>query len=321
MRKLHILLAAFSAVALMFPVSSHCATVTTNIVSTAGDTGGVDVYGPIASPQPPTPPTPDATQWGTTPVDAAKLDSVDPSWPDPAAPDSTLSGAIWITSPTALDSTKPFTMFSDGLKISLPCTRYNLKGTIYTTANNSEDVYVNDEPAGSAKIADASGLSSGIPFTPVSGDNTFDFVVQTGADSAPGPIALIYKAVISYDVPDVLWRPPIAKSNRTLLKDGTTLPIKFVLNKGKKAIKTVQNIYVAVTGTTDGEVARFDIGQGSTGLRFAKGNGQYITNFKTKDYTLIAGQNYIISVNDGCTGDVLGSVTIQIQAKKPHGKH
>lgn len=313
MKKSLVLLALFGAVALMFPGSGDCATVTKSVASQAG----IDVYGPIALSQ-----TPDSADWGQQPVDAIALSPVDSTWADPAKT-SVLSGAIWITTTSSLDSTKPFNMFSDSIPVNLPCTGYNFKGTVYTTANNSVDVYVNDLPLpqdNAEKAPDVTTAGS-FSFTPVAGEKpTFDFVVQTGATTdQSGPVGLIYNAVITYDVPDVLWRPPITKSSRTLLKAGTTLPIKFVLSKGNKPIRTVQNIYVLVTGT-EGEIARFDIGQGSTGLRFAKGNGQYITNFKTKDYSLTAGQ-YTISVNDNCTRDILGSVQIQIQAPKPHGKH
>jgi hypothetical protein len=308
MKKSLVLLALFGAVALMFPGSGDCATVTKSVASQAG----IDVYGPGTSSL-----APDSTE-GMQQGAAVELSlPEDSTWAKPST--AVLSGAKWISTP--LDSTMPdnYNMFSDSFPVSLPCTGYNLSGTVYTTANNSEVVYVNgSDPKGPFSDVTTAGSFTFIPA--VGGENTLDFVVQTGA--ATGPVGLIYNAVISYDVPDAFFLPPITKSSRTLLKAGTTLPIKFVLKKDNKAIRTVQKIYVAVTGPgTEGVVARFDIGQGSTGLRFAKGNGQYITNFKTKDYPLTAGQQYTISVNDYCSGDILGSVQIQIQAPKPHGKH
>jgi hypothetical protein len=308
MRKSYILLAVLGAISLMVPASGQCATVTKTLESVAG----IDVYGPLT-----TSVAPDSPQW-VLGNGAEALSPVPIGWANPTAANSVLSTAIWITPPYPLDTTKPYSMFSDSLTVNLPCTGYNFKGTVYTTANNSEDVYANDSNLGTA--SDPTQPSS-FDFTPTSDENTFDFIVETGATTdQTGPIGLIYKAVISYDLPDVVWRPPIVNSNRTLLKAGTTLPVKFVLKENNKALHTAQNIYVAVTGT-EGQVARFDIGQGSTGLRFAKGNGQYITNFKTKDYTLNAGEQYTISVNDGCSGDILGSVQITIQGKKTHGNH
>ncbi len=120
-------------------------------------------------------------------------------------------------------------MFSDDLNITLPCTAYDLAGSVSTAANNLEAVYINDTRNGPTQ--DDSG--TGVPylqtftFTPVSGDNTFDFDVTTNLPTTPNPIGVIFNAAITYNLPDVVWRPPIVGTGRTILKDGTTLPIKF----------------------------------------------------------------------------------------------
>jgi len=161
-------------------------------------------------------------------------------------------------------------------------------------------------------------------FTPIQGENIFGFNVLTRGTSdpaTPNPAGLIYNAVITYDLPDVVWRPPIVNTKRAIVKNGTTLPIKFRLRNTSGLIRTGQNVYLLITGP-QGEVARFTRGHGSNGLRFARGNGQYIANFHTKRYGLQTGVAYTVSVNDGCTGQALGSLTIQVFGKgtQQHGK-
>jgi hypothetical protein len=77
------------------------------------------------------------------------------------------------------------------------------------------------------------------------------------------------------------------------VKNGTTLPIKFVLRTDAGVLHTAQTV---------------------------PGDGQYLENFHTKNYNLQTGAQYIVSVNDACSGTSLGSLTIQIYGKTPHGK-
>lgn len=210
-------------------------------------------------------------------------------------------------------------MFSDDLNITLPCTAYDLAGSVSTAANNLEAVYINDTRNGPTQ--DDSG--TGVPylqtftFTPVSGDNTFDFDVTTNLPTTPNPIGVIFNAAITYNLPDVVWRPPIVGTGRTILKDGTTLPIKFELQTNKGILHKSQDIYLSITGTNgEGEVARFTPGQNMT---FATGNGRYHAVFHTKHYNLVPGEQYIVSVNDACSNTTLGSITIHISGKAPHG--
>ncbi len=54
-------------------------------------------------------------------------------------------------------------------------------------------------------------------------------------------------------------------------------------------------------------------------MTFATGNGRYHAVFHTKHYNLVPGEQYIVSVNDACSNTTLGSITIHISGKAPHG--
>jgi hypothetical protein len=167
---------------------------------------------------------------------------------------------------------------------------------------------------------------SGVPvldhftFTPEDGENTFSFDVLTrGVTGTPPPAGVIYVAAISYTLPDVVWLPPIVGTGRTILKNGTTLPIKFALKLNGKVLSKEQDVYLSITGPDPStqEVARFTSGQD---LKFAGGNGKYQAEFHSKLYKLQAGQTYTVSVKDTCSDAILGSITMTISGKQPHGQ-
>ena len=294
MKKVVILLAVFSVLASWG--IGNCATAKTSIESLAG----VEVYGPSKTD------LPIDGDWG--PVDeAVEVGIVDPLWP-------TIEGAKWITTKVEDPKETTYRLFKDSF--TPPCTASVLSGTLQTAANSTEDVYLNGQLLGSG-----GNVLNTFTFTPIAGENVFDFVVETtGVQSGTNPAGLIYKAELNYGVADVLWRPPLIKSKRTIVKNGTTLPIKFRLASNGKVITDVSQVYLAVTGggTT---VARFDVGTGQNALRFGtEGGGQYIALFKTKNYNLQPGIQYTISVNDLCSGQELGSVKLQAIGKNPKPK-
>ncbi len=308
-KRIIICLAAVCVIGSAFCAGSNAATVSVNVVSVAN----VPVYGPSAT---------DffgAAPSGVTPGSASVLGSVPSGWPQ-ASSDPSLVGAAWITTPTPpADTAVSYSLFQDSF--TPPCTASNLAGTLYTAANNAETVYFNQVSIGSTQD---SGTNPPLPvvgafaFVPAQGENTFDFDVtrDVPTNSVANPIGLIYNAAISFTLPDVVWRPPIAGTGRTILKNGTTLPIKFVLRTNTGVLRTVQKVYLSITGPS-GEVVRFNTGNG---LMFAPGNGQYHADFHTKNFDLTTGVQYTVSVNDSCSGTSLGSITIQMHGKTPHGK-
>ena len=193
---------------------------------------------------------------------ASALSPVNSSWPQAPNPPSIvgnpdLAGAEWITTTTApVDTAITYSLFQDSF--TPPCTASNLEGILYTAANNAETVYFNENFLGST--AD-SGTNPPLPilytfsFVPVQGENTFDFDVARDVPTASvaNPVGLIYNAVISFTLPYVVWRPPI-NTGRTILKNGTTLPIKFELETDAGVLHTAQSVYLSITGPS-GEVA------------------------------------------------------------------
>jgi hypothetical protein len=313
MKKTGLVVVVASVFALLLWGSSQAAQVTTNIVSGAD----VPVYGPQ-----------------TTPfngiIPAADSNASIVFIPDEALGWPTITGAAWITSPTAADPTSTsYLLFEED--IIPPCTASKALGTLLTTANSSVDVSLITSgsplptPIGSASIPKVSDPP--IQFEPVQGGNTLVFEVETqgitGTTPPQNPAGLIYSAVITYDVPDVVWRPPILGTKRTIVKNGTTLPIKFRLRDAAGRMRTPQNIYLSITGPylseTDivPEVVRFTRGKGGKVLRFSRGNGEYKANFQTKLYDLKTdpGLYYKISVNDGCTDETLAFTKFKVFGK------
>ncbi len=305
-------LAVIGIFGLLFCGSGQAATGTLNVESAEN----VPVYGPSE------------TDFAGTPSGtegaAIELTPVDSSWPQAPNPpsitgNSELEGATWITTPTTppTDAAPTFSLFQD--TFTPPCTASNLAGTLYTAANNAETIYFNNNLLDSTP---SSGTNPPLPslesfeFVPVQGENTFDFDVtrEPPTESVSNPAGLIYNAVISFTVPDVVWRPPIVGTGRTILKNGTTLPIKFVLKTDAGVLHKAQDVYLSITGP--GVDVQFAPGQG---LKFARGNGQYHANFHTKNYKLETGAQYTVSVNDACSGTPLGSpITMTISGKEPH---
>jgi hypothetical protein len=143
---------------------------------------------------------------------------------------------------------------------------------------------------------------------------TFDFLVKDTPETDDSGV--IYSAEAEYDLPTVLWRPPITTSANSVLKNGRTLPIKFKLMHAGTVLRERQNLYVTVTDSQGRIQAKLTPGVGARGLRFARGGGQYIVNFKTKDFPLVNGETYNINIHDGCSDDVLGYKALQVVGKQ-----
>lgn len=315
MKKVSIVLAAIMLCGLVPYGTSQAAMVEANVASVVG----LDVYGPSPDDFAGTPPP------GEIPDNATALSPVPASWPQPL-PGSNLEGAMWITTETQNATQTTYRLFQDSFMPAATATK--LVGSLYTAANNSQVVYFNGDSLSPLGSDLSTPRVETFEFFPEQGeantcnDNIFGFDVQTGPAGEPltNPAGLIYRAVITYELPDVIWRPPIVGTGRTILKNGSTLPIKFRLRNASGVIRTRQNIYLSITGPGLSDV-RFNLGRGSRNLRFARGNGQYIANFHSKRYDLVTGAVYMVNVNDGCTDEVLGSIPMKISGKggQKHG--
>lgn len=265
---------------------------------------GIPVYGPS-----PAQLEPGVEGWGTA-RSSEELTDLDPAWPQ-------IDGAVWITAPAgngAPPETDTWLWFHDSVPVA--CTAYNLTGALETAAVEGEEVYLNTVSIGTALDAQLQSFA----LEPVAEANTLDFVVQ-GSPATGGqkpPTGVIYKAILSYETPNVQWRPPIAGTHRAIVKNWSTLPIKFKLRQNDGTlIMERQKVYVAVTGPL-GDIVRFNE------LRFSEGNAQYHVNLRTKLYPFQLEVPYTIEVRDACTGLVLGSTPMQIFGKKKiyrHPKH
>ena len=138
-----------------------------------------------------------------------------------------------------------------------------------------------------------------------------------------GPTATIFAMQLNYELPDVVWRPPVTV--KSIHKNGSTIPIKFRLfTQEGKLIKRMQDVYLAIHegGFSDplgNIVIQWQLGNGVRHMRFAKGEGQYIVNFQTQKLNLASGE-YTAVVHDGCTQEALGYIEFQLGSPKDKGK-
>ncbi len=280
---------------------SHAATVTVNL----GSAAGADVYGPLTTDPAGIPPS------GLSAGSATELSPVPTGWPT-ASTDTNLGSAVWITNPTLPPDTTStsYSLFEDSF--IPPCTASTMAGTLTTSANNSEMIYLNNVGVNAGGSAPS---EADVTFTPIQGVNTLGFDVTTNGVTTTNPVGLIYNAVLTYTVPNVVWRPPL-NTGRRILKYGSTLPIKFQLRTDAgRFLKTPQEVNLIITGPS-GELVGFSSG---AGLKFARGNGQYLSVFHSKQYSMAAGVNYAINVVDSCSGTVLGTFPFQVtQPPTPH---
>lgn len=256
------------------------------------------------------------------------------SWP-------TITGATWISTAYEVEDGETDTWRWFNIKMILPCTAYNItNGLLEVTSDNAEEFYFNSVLVGTVGEVQGWYTDNGEwgdvqPYTisPQAGLNTLDFVVRNYAPYSPdlngpyyggnynqNPAGLIFKAMVDYELPDVVWQPPLTNESFEL-KDGTTMPFKFKLyTQAGDLIIDQMDIYLKIFGPSDGgigsEVVAFWPGGGSDFLRFDLYEFYYIGNFHTKDYGLTEGETYTAVVFDGCTDDVLETYPFVVSAGK-----
>jgi hypothetical protein len=253
------------------------------------------------------------------------------------------AGAEWIS--IAGNGEGPDNALSDGSRgvylyrksFQVPATAYNIFGEVGIAADNYGWLYLNGEEVLAPR--DVSDNDRNFQAPPSMGvipveeldkllcNNVLAAEVQNGcgdcggsSNSPNGVTGVVFSMRLDYELPDVVWHPPISHSNFSL-KNGSTLPIKFrLLTQAGVLIKSMQEIYLAVHKGTFGEplgdvVAGWVSGKSVKHLRFSKGNGQYIANFQTNKKGLVDG-DYTAVVHDGCTGQVLGYIEFELGSSK-----
>jgi hypothetical protein len=278
---------------------------------------GIDVYGPLDHYA-----ALGDADWGS--ANPAVATWVHPSWPS-------IPGAVWISSSYQVEapySANSWRWFHD--EMTLPCTAYNIAASVVmATADNAEEFYFNEVFVGSDGEVQGPfvdnyewGTIVSYPISPTPGVNKLDFIVRNyaGTNSQTGnPTGLIYKTTVDYEVPDVVWQPPIT-NDAFELKDGTTLPLKFKLYKQDGTLITdMQDVSMKVEGPA-GEVATWSLGDGVDNLRFDPYEFYYIANFQTKNFNLTDGATYTAVVYDGCTNEALGEISFMLSTANGTGR-
>ena len=141
-----------------------------------------------------------------------------------------------------------------------------------------------------------------------------------GSNIANGVTGVVYSLKLNYELPDVVWQPPVTNSNFSL-KNGSTLPLKFNLyTQDGVLITSMQEISLAIhkgkyVEPLGDSVAGWILGKSVKYLRFDKGGGQYIANFQTNKMGLEDGW-YTAVVHDGCTEEALGYIEFELSSQK-----
>jgi len=208
----------------------------------------------------------------------------------------------------------------------MPGTAYNVSGQAAMGADNYGWLDINGIQVLEPEDKSQSGANYVKPSTgpipaSVTGslncNNVLAAEVHNGISiSRNGPTGVIFSITLDYEIPNVMWKPPITNPESFYLKDGTSLPLKFnLVTTGGTLITEPKNVYLAVYRemSEGGELIEdWHLGEGIDDLRF--GNSNYIAIFKTKSHDLLVGESYKYTayVQDGCTGLVLGSVSFKI---------
>ena len=265
-----------------------------------------------------------------TPMDDAAWDDAKPTvliydsrWGIP------IPTATWISTASSVENNQVDSWRWFHAKMNIACTAYNITGSVEVTSDNAEEFYFNGFYIGTDGEVQLPYYDNGewgtvitYPIIPQAGANTLDFIVRnyppwypdasgTYLQNEPNPTGLIFKATVSYELPDVVWQPPIT-NDAFALKDGTTLPIKFKLQMQDETLITDINdvklmVHEGAYSEPLGQMVKdWYIGDGGDFLRFDIYEYYYVANFHTKKYGLIDGGVYTAVVYDVCTGDVLG---------------
>ena len=252
------------------------------------------------------------------------------------------TGAAWIS--YSINGMGPVVIPTDGTRevylyrktFKVPSVAYNVSADVAIASDNYGWLYLNG-----VEVLEPRDLTENdrnffsppstatIPAGLLACNNVLAAEVQDGcgdcdptqvlANAPNGPTATIFSLTLNYELPDVVWQPPVTNSG--IRKNGSTLPLKFrFYTQDGKLIKQVQYVTLAVHegGIADplgNKVAEWKLGNSVRNMRFSKGNGQYIVNFQTNKMNLVDGP-YTAVVNDGCTDEVLGSIMFELVGKK-----
>jgi len=348
-----ILLLLIIAIWMILPMTLWANEVIQDEVSNAGTK--VFYYGPGLSNYPVEPTVGLPTGWNSNP----DFDDSSPEWVeaslypsgaylDPTDPLSPFyeTGAAWISfssngmGPAAIpaDGTREVYLYRKTFKV--PAVAYNLSADVAIASDNYGWLYVNGEEVLEPRVRSEDDLNfqsppstATIPPRLLVCNNVLAAEVQDGCGDCGGssiipngPTAAIFALKLDYELPDVVWQPPVTNLDSGR-KNGSTLPLKFrFYTQDGKLIKQPQQVYLAVHEGRfpDPEneldelgkiVAEWNLGNSVRNMRFSKGNGQYIANFQTNKMNLNDG-TYTAVVHDGCTGEALGHMDFELVGKK-----
>jgi len=261
-----------------------------------------------------------------------------PAWfPPGSTPPFDATSAVWIA-PSAANGAGPdaATQGPRGIYLyrrsfQMPATAYNVTGQAALGSDNYGWLDINGIQVLEPRSGSQSGQnyyappSEGSIPSSVTGsfacNNILAAEIQNGVSiSVNGPTGVVFLLKLDYEVPYVMWQPPITHSEPFYLKDGTSLPLKFKLfTEGGTLLTDPQDVFLAVHKemSVGGDLIEdWHLGAGIDHLRFDSASSTYIATFKTMNYRLMDGETYTYTafVQDGCTDLVLGSVTFSIRS-------
>jgi hypothetical protein len=253
------------------------------------------------------------------------------------------TGAQWIsylsdqtklpdyTDPSMIGGETNFATYLFRKTFQVPATAYNVSGLAAVAADNYGWLYLNGDLVVEATASLGYNFRSGeqvaetISAPSLECTNVLAARVENGARVSGtgdhGPMGLLFLLDLDYEVPDVVWQPPVT-NDAFELKDGTTLPLKFKLYmQDGTLITSMQNVYMMVHGQGLDDGVMWDLGDGVDSLRFDYCEYYYIANFQTRNYELVDDATYTAVVHDGCTDEILEeSIPFVLSTSKGTGR-
>ncbi len=111
---------------------------------------------------------------------------------------------------------------------------------------------------------------------------------------------LLNENINSFEPYNITFLPPITTMDQFKLTDGSTLPIKFTARDNETGeFIWDDTINVTITNSTGHLITYFTNGTGTDSVRINATEEQYIVNFRTRDYNLITGETYTVTVTFG----------------------
>jgi hypothetical protein len=199
----------------------------------------------------------------------------------------------------------------------MAATAYNITGSAAIAADNYGWLYLNGNllvgPRNTNQfdknfLEPPSSVTS-IPVGYLKCDNVLAAEVQNGTSNYPSPqdnsvTGVIFTLKVSYELPQVVWQPPITNTEFAL-QYGTTVPIKFKLYRGDNLITDIQKVKLAIINESNTATKEWNLGDGVDSLRFDPNECCYIANFQTKNCDNLSDGTYIVKVLDACNGEEL----------------